>query len=325
MSATSPGVLVTGVSGMIGSNLAAACRDRGWRVYGTYRQTPVALDGCVTAGLALDDPDAVTEAVAAWQVGTIIHCAASVELSALETRPDLIAQNVRAAAATVQAAEQGGCRYVLVSSDWVFAGTIPDGDRYREDDQRQPVNAYGRSKAASEEAVESSAAEWLITRPANVYGVNWSVPAGPQSRDEHVRRRSSLAVRWLGRLARGEDVLVPDGVIQSPTSAWSYAARVCDLIDAGAAGIVNTAGPEASCRAGYVRQLAAAFSFSPGSVRTVSAGSALEADGESPALPLPANTALSDHRLRDLARPLCDLAEGLATFRRHLQQTGVSI
>ncbi len=326
MSSTSPGpVLVTGVSGMIGSNLARACYGRGWRVNGTYRSTPVSLEGCATDGLSLDDPRAVSEAITTWKVRTVIHSAASVELSALESDPALVDANVKATAVTVQAAERGGCRYVLVSSDWVFPGTIPADSCYREGDSRGPVNAYGRSKAASEEVVEASGTEWLITRPANVYGINWSVPAKPESRADHVRSRSSLALRWLIRLARGEPLAVPAGVRQSPTSAWSYAQRVCDLIETGATGTVNTAGPDAMERADYAHRLAAAFSLDTSLVRTVQTGEALAADGESPTLPLPVNTALCDNRIRALTQALCSTEDGLALMRRQLREAGVSL
>jgi dTDP-4-dehydrorhamnose reductase len=326
MSPTSPGpVLVTGASGMIGSNLALACQNRGWQVWGTFHTTPVSLEGCATARLSLDDPAAVGDAVTTWKVETIIHCAASVELSALEADPTMVAANVRTTAVTVEAAERGGCRYVLVSSDWVFPGTIPPDDCYQEDDPRGPVNGYGRSKAASEEVVEASGTEWLITRPANVYGINWSVPVKPENRADHVRGRSSLALRWLGRLSRREPLAVPEGVRQSPTSAWSYAERVADLIELGATGAVNAAGPEAMERADYVRRLAGAFDLDVSLVHTVPVGEALQADGESAGLPLPVNTALCDDRMRALTQPLCDTNEGLDLMRRQLEKVAVSL
>jgi len=310
---------------MIGSNVAVAFQNRGWQVCGTYRSTPISLQGCATARVLLDDSRAVCDALAAWRATTIIHCAASVELSALETDPSTATANIRATAVTVAAAKSSGCRYVLVSSDWVFPGTIPTNSCYHEDDARAPVNAYGRSKAASEEIVEASGAEWLITRPANVYGINWSVPANHGRRADHVRDRSSLALRWLGQLSRGEPLAVPEGVRQSPTSAWSYAQRVCDLIDIGAAGTVNTAGPEAMERADYVRRLADAFGLDVSLVRPAPVGEALQADGESPALPLPVNTALCDDRVRTLAEPLSDTEEGFALLKRQLEEIEVPL
>lgn len=57
---------------------------------------------------------------------------------------------------------------VHFSSGQVFAGTNPEG--YNEDDQPNPVNAYGRSKLFGEQAVQKSTDQYYIIRTEWLYG-----------------------------------------------------------------------------------------------------------------------------------------------------------
>ena len=311
--------LLTGVSGMVGSNLAVAFQERGWSVVGTFYSTPVSIRNCDLHQVLLTEPGALAVLVDKSKPDVVIHCAASVELSALEIDEDLVKKNVAITASALAAAEHWGCTFVLVSSDWVFSGEQPFGSSYLELDSRAPVNAYGRSKAQSETLVEASRVPHLISRPANVYGVNLSMPLNLLSVEQHIWSRSSLAVRMLNELRHGREVLGPDSIIQNPTSAWSYAQRTADLIEAGVEGAVNTAGPHAMSRLIYLEELARAFDMDPDLVRLASVSEMLTSQGESEKLPLPSNTSLSDERLRGLVGATESTTIGFETFRSQIE------
>ncbi len=71
--------------------------------------------------------------------------------------------NIAAAAAVVDAT------VVHYSTDYVFAGDNPSG--YREDDQPgPPVNVYGESKLAGEQALQQSGTRFYLIRTAWLYG-----------------------------------------------------------------------------------------------------------------------------------------------------------
>jgi dTDP-4-dehydrorhamnose reductase len=305
---------------MIGSNLAVACRARGWTVFGTYNSTPVSIDGCEVGHLALDDPSRVASLVAEKKPDVIINCAASVNLSGLEVDDALVSSNVAVTRSALAAAEHQGCLFVQVSSDWVFSGDLTTGSCYTEFDPRAPVNAYGRTKAKCEELVEVSLVPHLITRPANVYGLNMSLPSDRSEIEKHIWSRSSLALRLLNDLRLGRQVLGPESIYQSPTSAWSYAVRTCDLIDAGAHGVVNTAGPKAMSRLAYLREFALAFDMDVDLVHRSSSSEMLKSQGESVTLPLPPNTSLCDERLAGLVGPTFSTAAGFETLRDQLEE-----
>ena len=55
-------LLVTGASGLIGSNVAAAAAQQSWSVLGTWRRTPVSVLGARTASLDVTDRHACVDA-----------------------------------------------------------------------------------------------------------------------------------------------------------------------------------------------------------------------------------------------------------------------
>ena len=300
---------------MIGSNLAVAFRERSWDVIGSYFSTPVLIEGCQTFRLALDDAQNVQETIASVRPDVIVHSAASVSLSALERDERLVTGNVDATRNTVGAAVKHDCFYALVSSDWVFSGELEVAEAYSEHDERAPINAYGRSKMRSEEIVEQAAATWLISRPANVYGVNLSTPESGGETDSFVWERSSLALRWLARMLKGQLVFAPESTWQCPTSAWSYAGKVCEMVGREVNGIVNAAGPIAMSRYEYMRFLAGAFGVDPDLVRAATTSKFLQSEGEFEELRLPANTVLDDRVLASTVGVTVEPNVGLAEMK----------
>src|SRR5581483_11639569 len=169
-------VLVTGASGLIGSNLAAAAAQQSWKVLGTWGETPVRLPGMRTTRLDIGDRHACVALAEQFEPDVLVHAAASVALGRLEREPRLAALNLLGTEHTLAAARAVRAHYVLVSSDWVFGGQRPAERCWEEHDPTEPVNAYGRSKLAAEHATQEYGGDWLITRPANVYGVNLAIP-----------------------------------------------------------------------------------------------------------------------------------------------------
>lgn len=313
-------ILVTGASGLIGSNLVVAAQERGWSVTGTWRSAPIRFDAAKTARLDMAQHQECRDLLRRLEPEVVVHAAASVDLTQLERDPLIAAVNAAGTENMLAAAEETGARFVLVSSDWVFGGDRPVGSCWSEDDPTCPANAYGRSKLASEMAVREARVPWLITRPANVYGVNLSEPIGPASLEEHVWERSSLALRWVHRLQVGGAIPAPHAVNQSPTSAWDYAKRVCELVRRNHTGVWNLAGPLAMDRHAYLRSLAASFDCDLDGVIPGSGADLLRAFGDDPRLPLPSNTALCDEKSANELGPALAPAVGHRLMREQLER-----
>src|ERR1700722_119386 len=145
-------VLGTGVSGLIGSNVAAAAVQQSWDVLGCFRDEPVDLDGARSVGVDMADRKGVVEIAMEFEPDVIVHAAGRVALSRFEHEPYVAQLDYVGAEHTLAAARAVRARYVLVSCDWVHSGYRPAGLRFSESDLPDPVNAYGRSKLACEEA-----------------------------------------------------------------------------------------------------------------------------------------------------------------------------
>jgi dTDP-4-dehydrorhamnose reductase len=310
-------ILVTGASGLVGSNLAAAAVQQSWSVLGTWRRTPVELPGATTIGLDLADRPACVMAAMSFEPDVIVHAGTPGTPGAFEREPRLAWEARQAAENTLAAALAARARYVLVSCDWVFSGLRPVGERWREQELPEPVNEYGRAQLAAEELVRESNVSWLITRVADVYGVNLARPPGRSAR--HVWERSGSALRLVGRLREGRPLPAPADVYRSPTYVWDYAQRACELIADWGDGVLHTAGPDAMHRREYLRLLARAFGCDPGLVRAGEIAAYLEACGEEASLPLPPNTALDDRRARArFGHPATDVETGLHLMSEQL-------
>jgi dTDP-4-dehydrorhamnose reductase len=324
-------VLITGVSGLLGSNLAAAAAQQSWDVLGGWRTGTVEVSGARTIALDTSDRAVCVAAATGFEPDVIVHAASGGPPGRFE-RDALLAQRcVLGVEHTLAAARTVRARYVLVSCDWVFSGLRPAGQLWEEGAPCEPVNAYGRAQLAAEGLVEEeSSVRGLITRVADVYGVNLARPiarratrrfGADDARARHVWERSGLAVRLGRRLLDGAALPAPADVRRSPTYAWDYAQRVCELIAQRREGIYHTAGPDSVHRREYLRLIARAFGADPELVRAGEIAEYLEACGEDPRLPLPPNTAL-DSGLASavLGHPSVDVEAGLWLMSEQLQR-----
>ncbi len=313
-------ILVTGVSGLVGSNLAAAAVQQSWSVLGAWGNAPVGIDGASTIGLDLTDRPACVMAAMNFEPDVVVHAGAPGTPGAYEHDPLLAWRARQAVENTLAAAEAAHARYVLVSCDWVFSGLREIGERWAEGERMEPVNEYGRAQLAAEELVREAGVDWQITRVADVYGVNLA-RALEQSTARHVWERSGSPLRAVERLREGRPLPAPADVYRSPTYVWDYAQRACELIAEWRDGVLHTAGPDAMHRREYLRLLARAFGCDPGLVRAGEITAYLEASGEATSLPLPPNTALADDRARArFGHPATDVETGLALTGEQLRR-----
>ena len=282
-------VLVTGVGGLIGSNVAAAAAQQSWEAIGSYRGHAVELEGVQTINVELAERNQCVAAAMEFDPDVVVHAAGGVALSRFELEPRLAELDYLATEHTIAAARAVRARYVLVSCDWVYSGYRPAGSRFAESDAPAPVNAYGRSKLACEQATMRANLPWLILRPADVYGVNLSRPS-------RVWERSGTALRLARRLCEGTELEAPRGVWRSSTYAWDFAQRTCELIAQGCEGVYNMGGVVPLGRYELLTLLADAFDCEPELVQEGTLEAFLQGCGEDPGLELPSNTALSEEK-----------------------------
>lgn len=153
-------VLVIGADGALGQDLMDAFRAAGHEP-----------EGSVRADLDVTDEDAVHDRIVGGGYDVVVNATAYNDVDGAETpegRTLAFAVNATAPGFMARACHDAGIRLVHYSSDYVFAGTKPEG--YAEDDAPDPINAYGESKAAGEHAVLESDVEGYVCRTSKIYG-----------------------------------------------------------------------------------------------------------------------------------------------------------
>ncbi|WP_174907262.1 dTDP-4-dehydrorhamnose reductase [Burkholderia diffusa] len=150
-------ILVTGIGGQVGFALLRHLQGLG-EVVGLDR---TALD--------LARPDMIREVVRTIRPTLIVNPAAYTAVDVAERERDLaMAINAAAPRALAEEAVQVGASLIHYSTDYVFDGT--KADPYVETDAPNPLNVYGQSKLAGEQAVAAVGGRHLILRTSWVYG-----------------------------------------------------------------------------------------------------------------------------------------------------------
>lgn len=189
-------VLVLGAGGMLGSDLVS-----------TAPPGVAITRGLDAARLDITDKPSIAHVLDTLKPATVINAAAYTKVDDAETNEErAFAVNSTAVGELGMACGMRGIKVVHFSTDYVFPGT--SATSYREDDPVGPVNAYGRSKLAGEEALRASGAEMLIVRTQWLFGVNGR--SFPRTMWERARAR--LATRVVadqyGRPTFTEDLAI---------------------------------------------------------------------------------------------------------------------
>jgi len=159
-------MLVTGGAGYLGAELVRRAGDRGWDVRATWRTRRPELDAdWIRADVR--DEEAMRRAVEG--VDVVVH-------TAYRQREEAWSTNNDGSRSVARAAHAARARLIHLSTDLVFRG---DRGCYVESDVPDPVNEYGRSKAAAERVVRAVHPDALVVRTSLLYG--GSEP-GPQER-----------------------------------------------------------------------------------------------------------------------------------------------
>lgn len=230
-------VLIAGGNGTLGRALSAACRHRGIAHVALGRD---ALD-------LLDDGSVVTalERIRPWLV---INAAGWVRVDDAEQEEEAcVAINAGGAARIAVACAERDIQSIHLSSDLVFDGRL--GRAYHEGDTRSPLGAYGRSKAAAEDAVAALPGRHLMIRTAAFFS-----PFDPYN----------FAIHACDALTQGEPFGASAAHVVTPTYVPDLCDAVLDLAIDGEQGLWHLTNGEPCSWAEFARQLAQACDLDVG-------------------------------------------------------------
>ena len=180
----------------------------------------------------------------------VVNCAAIAKVEQGEgNRERCWAVNVDAVAALGRLCKAQGARLVQLSTDFVFDGTAGP---YDERGRPNPINYYGRSKWASENAVRAAGLRrWTIVRTALGYGTG------------HALSRSNFGLWLTERLQRGEVTEVATDQIRTPTYIPDLADGIARAVRLNRSGLYHIAGREVISVFDFAQKIAARFDLDP--------------------------------------------------------------
>lgn len=178
------------------------------------------------------------------QPRVIINCAAMTNVDACESdKQTASALNVKVVENLVRACSITEAHLIHFSTDYVFNG---EKGPYTETDLPDPINYYGRTKLAGENAILTSKIPSTIIRTNIVYG--------------HLPGVKKDFVTWVrDSCAEGTPISVVNDQFGNPTAAADIAAATMRIMEKGRTGIYHVAGPEYLDRFSFACRIADFF------------------------------------------------------------------
>ncbi len=292
-------LLITGASGLLGANLVLAATEE-YEVIALYYRHAIELAGVQSISADLSQPGIAKELFDRYQPDWVIHCAADTSIDELESNPKRAFRMNRDMATNVaEAAQEIGAKMVHISTDAVFDGR--EGP-YREGDPTEPVNVYGKSKLAGEQAVQAVYPEALIIR-TNIFGWN-------------AQSKSSLAEWFINNLMQGIPCKGFDDVYFNPLLVNHLWVIINSLIKSDLRGVFHVGSDQCISKFEFGVRLAEFFDLNKELI------SAIEIETGSLRAPRPKNTCLDCSKIRKVVNVgLLDLESNISFFHE-LEQLG---
>lgn len=229
-----PRILITGADGLIGQ--AVQRRLAHWReadVLATGLELSPRFRGGSGGYMSLNvtDHKAVEHIFLDFSPTVVVHLAAMSKVEACEHDKETCWRvNVDATAHLARLCKYHGARLVFLSTDFLFDGK---NGPYAENDYPAPVNAYGRSKQAAENAlILSGLNQWATVRTSLAFGAGDDL------------KRLNIATLMVRELKEGKSFQAATDQFRSPTYAPDLADGIRRIIQFGKDGTYHVAGRE---------------------------------------------------------------------------------
>jgi dTDP-4-dehydrorhamnose reductase len=247
-------VAVTGARGRLGRALVAALEESSF----------VGPAGPIAWGrdsFDLDAPGGVAGLIGRDRPEVVVHAAAWTDVDGCARDPELaMARNAVATGVLADACVDRGVDLIVVSTNEVFDGRRTDGHGYAPGDATNPINAYGASKRAGEQAAmaaygrtsDGSAAASRARSGAVLGIVRTAWLYGPPGNDFPAK----ILAAAERAVAAGEPLRLVSDETGSPTYTIDLAEAIAELIGGVAIeGVHHLVNAGAVSRAGWAREL----------------------------------------------------------------------
>jgi len=287
-------LFITGISGLLGANLALEASGR-FEVAGCYRRHPIAHPGVAAMPLDVLDTGGLERTVRRLRPDVVIHTVGMSSVDACEVDPELAWRlNVETTRGVARVTRAAGVRLLHISTDHLF-----DGEQAwrTESDVPIPLNTYAKTKAEAERVVLDEHPDALVIR-TNFYGWGTSL-------------RASFSDWILAALNDGRALTMFTDVYFTPLLINDLADAIFGLAARGVTGLLHVAGEERLSKCDFAGRLAEVFGYSAAAIQpTTVARAGLQA-------PRPRDMSLKSGKAeRVLGRSLPGAGAGLDRLRK---------
>ncbi len=283
-------VLITGGSSLLGKHLTESKPDNVDLASTWFTRY---IPAC-TYQLNVCDKSQVAYVFEQAKPNVVVHCAAVGSVDYTESHYEETRDvNVLGTENILKATQDANALFIYISTNAVFSGRNPP---YDEEDNRNPVNAYGRIKREAENVVKMYR-DWLVIRPFLLYG--YPYPGG----------RINWLVTILDKLGRGEIVKLVDDTYWQPSLALDVAQAIWKLIELGKQDVYHVASDDRMSLYGFGLKVATEWGYDIGLIEPI-ASSKLNLKAIRPI-----DTTFKLDKLHELGIRLRSVEEGLKVLK----------
>lgn len=245
-------VFIAGVHGFLGQHVVRMFLDESRAdLVLSSRQDKLLLSGIeeeerILSHLQLDltDRASVRSAISSIKPDVIVNCAGFIDVDKAESeRETAWRTNTSAVEYFIESARKAEARIIHVSSDFVFDGQKTP---YLENAAPNPLNYYGRTKLASENALRASGIHHCILRSPLLYGT------------EELRCKN-MAMRVVDALQKKQQYAAFTDIYTTPTLVDDLAFAITRAVELRKHGIYHIGGPEMISRYDFALRIAKHF------------------------------------------------------------------
>ncbi len=305
-------VFLTGVHGFLGQHTLRTFLDESrCDLILTARQDKLLYDDLAREQriaayepLDLADRDRVRDLIVRYKPDVIVNCAGVVNVDLAETQRETAwKSNVRAIEYLIEGARRVDARIVHLSTDYIFDGTKSP---YAEGATPNPLNYYGRTKLASENALKSSGLAHLVIRTSMLYGAEVV----------RINGKKNFVLETLSKLRKNEVMNAYTDLAATPTLIDDVALALIRAVELQKTGVYHIAGPELLSRYELALQTADTFHLESSFIR----GTHFDPSKETGIAERPRSIALVTLKAQtELGIKCSGISEGLQVMARGLQ------
>lgn len=233
--------LITGASGNIGLQLVNDLHKKNYEIFPCYHNNKLEFENSIY--LDLKNEQEIKNIFSTIKPDVVIHLAAITNVDFCESNPNETSTvNVNATKFLAELSEKYNSFFVYVSTDYVFDGVQGS---YKETDEPNPINFYGKSKLEGERIVQNINKKWCIARTSTPFG--------------NYNAEKTFPGWIIQELRKGNQLDILQDQFTSPTYIPNLSEMLIEISEKELTTIIHTAGVSRISRYDFALQISKKF------------------------------------------------------------------